>query len=117
MMMRASAAQGARDLDELLLGHRKIRRRTVGIDLRAGPCEQGDGGTAAVRPVDPPPIRGALEAEGQVLRHREMGKKRRLLVDDCNAPIPRGERSVLTDRHAVDRQRAGIGLDGAREDA
>ena len=34
------AAERARDLDELLFGHREVTRRPIGIDLRAGACEQ-----------------------------------------------------------------------------
>ena len=44
-----------------------------------------------------------------------MREERGLLVDDRDPPVARGERPVVGERRTIDRQRARVGLDGARE--
>ena len=102
-------AEGAGDLDQLLLGHPQRAGRAIQVERDADPGEQLGGAGAAGAPVDAAEGPAVLEAEGEVLDHREVGQERRLLVDRGHAQGPHPGRIGPLDRLAADRHRAGVG--------
>src|SRR6185436_20053567 len=69
-----------------------------------------------LRPVDAAPRASGLEAERDVLRHREVGKQRRLLVDRGDPERARDARRVVRDRASANQQLAFVLLDRAGRD-
>ena len=66
------------------------------------------------RPVDAAPGVAALERERDVLGDREVGKKRRLLVDRRDAERARRVRIEIAHRSAADGNRPGVGASRRR---
>ncbi len=85
-----------RDLDDLLVGDREALGRTVGIDAHAEPEEERLHLTAHRPAVDPAEASDGLPAHEDVLRDRQVGEERGLLVDDGDARLLRlgGRREV-----------------------
>ncbi len=105
-------AEGARDLDQLLLGHAQRPGRSIEVERDADPGQQLAGAGPAGAPVDAAEEAAVLQAEGQVLGDREVGQERRLLIDWRHAQAAHPRRVGPLDRLAADRHRAGIGPDG-----
>ena len=68
------------------------------------------------RPVDAAPAVTALEREGDVLRHREVGKNGRLLINRRDAKRARRVRIEIAHLSAADGQRPRVGAFGAGHD-
>lgn len=111
---------GARDLDELLLGDRQRADERVRPEIRAEPLEHVLTAARHRGAVDRAPAAVAaaqLAADMDVLRDAQVRREAELLIDHRDARFARGERPVDRDRPAVDQDLAtGIGLIRARQD-
>ncbi len=86
------------DLDDLLLRHAERLDEAIGIDRHPDAFEQLDGPPSAFHPIDLPPRSARLERQRDVLRHGEVGKERRLLIDRGDAEGPRRRRRHMRNR-------------------
>ena len=88
-----------RDLDDLLVGDREALGRAVGVDAHAEPGKRRLHLAAHRLAVDPAEAVRGLAAHEDVLRDRQVGEERGLLVDDGDARLlrlgGRGEVDVL----------------------
>ncbi len=107
-------AQGPRDLDQLLLGHRQRAHFGVGVDVGANAFEQPARALAAARQSDAPPSSTRLEPDGDVLGDRQVRKQRRLLVDRGDAQSARADRVELARLLAQNLDRSFVGQSGRR---
>ena len=93
--------QGARDLDQLPLGHRQRTNEGARRKGDAKPRQDRSRGLVHRPPVDKAVAR-QLGAEKDILRHREVRRQRQLLIDDGDAQLPRRLRTLDVDRLAGD---------------
>jgi hypothetical protein len=114
--------QGLADLDHLLVGDGQAAGGPRRVQRHAEALE--DGGRLVVHgpPVDATVALGPgvgaerLAADEHVLRHRQVGEQRRLLVDHRDARRPGGGRAVQGDLLAADGQRPVVRLVHPGED-
>src|SRR5438105_12465037 len=78
----------------------------MGADL----FEQLPRALSPLAPADPPPAPGALQTEGNVLGHRQIGKEGQLLIDGGDAQLVGTAWIVLLDRLPGDLEASRVGL-------
>ena len=105
-----AGTDGAGDFDQLLLGHRKRTNLGVRGDGGTDAGEQLFGALAARPPVNPPCGPGGLQPEPDIFRDREVGEKRGLLVDTCDAQLLGEGRRQSVQRPSRHRDLPGIRL-------
>src|SRR5206468_2654609 len=81
----AADGKGARNFDELLLGHREPARRHRWRNLGMMKLPKNEVGLRSHFSASHDPVSGGLHAENNVLFHRKIGRKRQLLMDHRNA--------------------------------
>ena len=101
---RASKRERLGDLDDLLVGDREAAHGLLGVEAHAEAVHQLlDAVRCSARAVDAPQRAERVAAHHHVLRHREVGEERRLLIDHGDAGVARVGRAVEVDRRAVDQ--------------
>ncbi len=92
--MRDLAMQGPRDLYELLLGDRKRADRRIRSERRAQTFQYRPAAIPHRGPIDAAAGPAALITQVNVFSHRQVRRKRQLLVDDGDAvaPAPQSDR-------------------------
>ena len=111
-----AAADGLRNLDDLLLGHAQGVDRALRIDRRADPGEHRRRGLAPALPVNRPPGAARLQRQRDVLRHRQVGEERGLLVDRRDAQGAGGGGVDVRHVPARDAERSRVCPLGAGDD-
>ncbi len=106
-------AQGARDLDQLLLGHGEVADFGFRVDRSPDPVEQRAGVAAALTPADPAPRAAGFEPQRDILGHGEVGEEGRLLIDGRDPQCPGGAGVIGLHDLAGDGERPAIGRVGA----
>ena len=103
---RASHGERARDLDDLLRGHGQAGRRgaSTGMSLRPSVRARRACRLAHLCPAHEAEPRG-LEAQHDVLHHRQVRRERQLLIDHRDAGAARVERVARPVGPAVQRHR------------
>ena len=101
----------------MLFGHAEAARLAFGIDLRADRPQQFLRLRAPRPPVDAPRQSARLVHQRDILRHREIRKNRRLLINGRDAQRARTVRAVVFDHAAIQSHHAFIRLHGPRQHA
>ena len=98
MMSRLSRREGAGDLDHLLVGDRQAAHRLGDVDLDAEQIHQPARLARHLGPRHAAERRAAGAAENEILGDRQIGEGDRLLVDQRDAELLRGDRVGDVDR-------------------
>ena len=104
-----AGADGAGDLDHLLLAGGELGHGSVDVDAGADFSEHGVSAAAHFGAVEEAEARGQA-AQAEVLGHGEVGAEAEFLVDHADAGADGVERSGEVDRLAVEVDEAGVGL-------
>src|SRR5690348_5781412 len=97
----------------LLLGHTQGAYQTFRIYGRSCSFNQRARAFPAGLPIDASPGAGFFQRECNVFRDSQMGEERRLLINCCDTQCSCDAWTVVGYCLTADRQRAGIGDDGA----
>ena len=109
------AGKRAGDGDELALGDREFLGPLVEFDRHPDPRERGAGDGAHPLPAQERPTGRHLALKSDVLKHREVGEQRKVLVDHLDAGGDGVNRTPAPLRSAVDGDLAAVGRLDARQ--
>ena len=109
-----AAADGRRDLHDLLLRRRQLTQRPQHVELDADLGEHRAGAARQLAALDESAL-GRKRRETQILGDREVGAERELLVHHADAGGKRVARSAECDLASVDEQSSAVGRVDAGE--